>query len=335
MVDVASGTISTVAGNRTSSITGDDGDPATDVGIQAWAVAIDGYDRLYIAEDCRVRRVDHGEIFTFAGALDCGYTLDGEVATDARFYSINSIAADAVGNVYVADLSGSVRKVDAVTGIVTTMWSNATGLPITVAVDPAGQLYISEGPRIHRVFGTTHEVVAGNGTYGYSGDGGSSLAARINTGPLAADGAGNLYIENGMCCIRRISGLPVPPGDATPPLIEPDVTGTFGANGWYTSDVTVSWAVTDAESSVTSATDCDTSTVLADSADAEFTCSATSAGGTSSETVHVHRDATPPGATASASPFPNANGWNSGDVTVHIAGTDATSGIASCTADSC
>jgi hypothetical protein len=311
-------------------------------GVSGAGVAVDGADNLYVAnlDDCVVRKVaaSDGDVSVVAGDGGCGYSGDGGLATGARFGSLRSIAVDAAGNIFIADNDNLlIRRVDAASGIVTAI--SASGGQAAVAVDRAGNLYVSDmdAYTIRAVSMTgTSTVIAGTGTLGYSGDGGPAASANIfgSTFGIAVDDAGNLYFSSaGSRRVRRVSGLPVPPGDATPPLIEPEVTGTFGANGWYTSDVTVSWAVTDAESSVTSATDCDTSTVLADSADAEFTCSATSAGGTSSETVHVHRDATPPGATASASPFPNANGWNSGDVTVHIAGTDATSGIASCTAD--
>lgn len=117
---------------------------------------------------------------------------------------------------------------------------------------------------------------------------------------------------------------PAPPSDATPPAITASVSGTAGNNGWYTSDVDVSWTVSDDESAVSSTTGCGPSSVTTDGT-ASFTCSATSAGGSASETVTVMRDATAP----SVSLEGNAGSYTV-DQTVDItcAASDATSGLA-------
>jgi predicted outer membrane repeat protein len=82
--------------------------------------------------------------------------------------------------------------------------------------------------------------------------------------------------------------------DTTPPSITPNIVGTLGQNGWYTSDVTLSWTVIDNESAVTSQTGCDPAMIIHDQAETSYTCSATSAGGTSSITATIKRDATSP-----------------------------------------
>lgn len=82
------------------------------------------------------------------------------------------------------------------------------------------------------------------------------------------------------------------PPDSTPPSIAVTVGGTQ-VNGWFTSDVTVSWVVNDPESPVTT-TGCETVTVSTDTAGTTFTCSATSAGGSSTESVTIKRDTTGP-----------------------------------------
>jgi hypothetical protein len=87
---------------------------------------------------------------------------------------------------------------------------------------------------------------------------------------------------------------PPPPSDTTAPVITPSVIGTLGNNGWYVSDVTVSWIVGDAESTVSSSTGCDPTTISTDTTGVTLTCSATSAGGTASESVTIKRDATDP-----------------------------------------
>ena len=120
--------------------------------------------------------------------------------------------------------------------------------------------------------------------------------------------------------------------DTTPPVITPTVSGTLGTNGWYRSNVSVSWAVSDGESNVSSSTGCDPSVVSADTSGTTFTCQATSEGGTSNQSVTVKRDASPPTlAFGAASPAANANGWNNTDVSFGYTATDATSGVASAT----
>lgn len=115
------------------------------------------------------------------------------------------------------------------------------------------------------------------------------------------------------------------PSDATPPVITPNVSGTTGDNGWYTSNVGVSWTVTDAESAVSSTTGCGASTLSTDSSGETYTCSATSAGGSASASVTVKRDATDP-----AISFGGNAGTYTVDQTVSIScsATDAMSGVA-------
>ena len=86
--------------------------------------------------------------------------------------------------------------------------------------------------------------------------------------------------------------LPALAKDTTPPAITASVTGTLGANGWYTSNVGIAWTVTDAESRISKKTGCGTSSVTTDTAGATYTCTATSTGGTATQSVTVKRDAT-------------------------------------------
>ncbi|HKH73995.1 MAG TPA: kelch repeat-containing protein, partial [Vicinamibacterales bacterium] len=120
---------------------------------------------------------------------------------------------------------------------------------------------------------------------------------------------------------------PPPPTDSTPPVINPSIAGTLGLNGWYTSDVTVSWKVTDLESAIGSSTGCATTTLGTDTAGTTITCSATSAGGTSTQSVTIKRDATAPTISSSRTPA-NSYGWNNAAVTVSFTCFDATSGLA-------
>jgi hypothetical protein len=116
--------------------------------------------------------------------------------------------------------------------------------------------------------------------------------------------------------------------DGTPPSITPVVTGTLGSGGWYTSDVDVAWSVTDDESAIELQEGCDAASVTADTEGVTYTCTATSAGGTGSESVTVKRDATTPVVAYSG----NAGTYQVDEtVAITCSATDTMSGIASST----
>jgi hypothetical protein len=133
--------------------------------------------------------------------------------------------------------------------------------------------------------------------------------------------------------IAAVAALVVVPG-AAGNAADVDITltiyGTLGANGWYTSNVTVNWIVTGAANS----TGCDAKTLTTDTLGLTLTCSASNIDGTSSVTKsHTFKiDKTPPAVTATPSRPPDANGWYNHGVGVAFSGTDATAGIASCSA---
>ena len=121
--------------------------------------------------------------------------------------------------------------------------------------------------------------------------------------------------------------------DVTPPIIFANISGTQGNEGWYVTDVTVSWTVSDPETAVSSRSGCGTRTFTSDMLSEILVCSATSSGGTSRETVQIKRDATAPTASSFVSPVANGNGWHNNNVTVSFSGTDNLSGIVSCEPD--
>ncbi len=138
--------------------------------------------------------------------------------------------------------------------------------------------------------------------------------------------------QNSFSAIGSGATSPCPPSDTTAPVVVPTISGTLGANGWYVSNVTVTWSVTDPESAVTSTPGCGPTTISSDTTGTTLTCTATSAGGTTSVPVTIKRDATPPTITyLGQNPAPNANGWNNTAVTLSWSCTDATSGPVSAT----
>jgi YVTN family beta-propeller protein len=118
--------------------------------------------------------------------------------------------------------------------------------------------------------------------------------------------------------------------EATPPLITPNVSGSLGDNGWYVSDVSVSWTVSDPESGIASSLGCDPTTLTGDTPGTSLTCSATNGAGLSnSASVTVKLDKTPPDITI-ASPADGTEFLLNAVVASNYGCTDATSGLASC-----
>ena len=112
--------------------------------------------------------------------------------------------------------------------------------------------------------------------------------------------------------------------DITPPTVTPTVSGTFGNNGWYVSDVSVTWSVTDGESAITSSDGCDPAVIDVDTTGNTLACQATSEGGSASGQAAVKRDITRPTVTCQ-SPTPVFELHQVG-AQVRAAVADATSG---------
>ncbi|MBS1859407.1 MAG: hypothetical protein JST11_28795, partial [Acidobacteria bacterium] len=215
----AAGTISAFAGNGNYGFGGDGGPAAGASLFTPTGLAADSAGNVYIADslDNRVRKVDpSGTITTAAGNGSTGYSGDGGPATSAGIFAPNAVAVDAAGNLYIADSNNRIRKVDS-SGTITTIAGGAIGfsgdggpaagagllLPGGLAVDGAGNLYIADigDNRIRKVNAAgIISTVAGNGTKGFSGDGGPATAAGLNLSSshvgLAVDSTGNLYIPD-------------------------------------------------------------------------------------------------------------------------------------------
>ena len=150
-------------------------------------------------------------------------------------------------------------------------------------------------------------TVGGGGGGGYYGGGGGGISPGC---PAAGGGGGGSgYGPTGVIFasgVRAGDGLVILTytPDTTAPVILSTIDGVSGSNGWYTGDVSVSWSVSDAKSSISAQTGCDPSSVNSDTGGVTFTCAATSAGGSASQSVTVKRDATPPALAPAVSPNP-------------------------------
>ncbi len=213
------GTLTRIAGTMSVSAFGGDGGPATAARLnQPLSVATDSVGDLFIADNknARVRKVDAIQVITtFAGTGGCGYAGDGGPAALAQLCQPRGVAVDATGSLFIADGQGNrIRKVDAAGTITTFVGTGAPGysgdggpaaqaqvnLPVAVAVDGAGDLFIADMSndvvREVTLDGVIH-TVAGNHVRGYSGDGGLASQAQLNTPTgVGFDAKGNLLIAD-------------------------------------------------------------------------------------------------------------------------------------------
>ncbi|HEX4751102.1 MAG TPA: choice-of-anchor D domain-containing protein, partial [Bryobacteraceae bacterium] len=183
------------------------------------AVALDNAGDLFIADYSNnvIRKVEpNGIITTVAGEYTRGGTFygDGGAATSAGLYAPVAVAVDTQNNLYIVDLGNTRIRIVTTAGIISTFAGNgmpgtsgdggaATAAelyyPLGVAVDSAGNIYISELSNDVRKVTTDGKIhdFAGveNGTGTYSGDGGAATSAELGypTG-ISIDAAGNVYI---------------------------------------------------------------------------------------------------------------------------------------------
>jgi hypothetical protein len=120
--------------------------------------------------------------------------------------------------------------------------------------------------------------------------------------------------------------------DTSAPIVSYTLAGTAGANGWFRSNVTINWSVTEPEG-LTSAP-CQIAQLVPTEGVTTHTCTAASHGGTVSSTATVRIDRVAPSASGGASRGPDSNGWYNHPVSFGFSGSDATSGIAGCSSPS-
>ena len=260
-VSLRTGNLTTPAGTGVGAPLGDDR-PATRAGFGTCSIAVDRGGNLVIADPnhARVRLVaagtgtffgqamTAGDIYTVAGNGGFGFSGDGGPAIKARLDDPSGVTVDGAGNIVLADTDNErVRVVAASTGrfygramtagdIYTVAGNGTSGfsgdggpatrakfsLPQGVAVDGAGNLLITDqiNQRVRVVAASTGRfygqamtagdiyTVAGNGQFGFSGDGGPCTGAELSEPEaVAVTGAGNVVIADaGNNRIRAVAG---------------------------------------------------------------------------------------------------------------------------------
>ncbi len=221
------GIITTVVGNGIPTYSGDGG-LATNASLKSpQGVALDAAGNLFVADssNSRIRKVDtNGIISTVAGTGAFGFSGDGGAATNAKIRA-NGVTVDAAGNLFIAEvLNGRIRKVDT-NGIITTVAGNGSfgssgdggaatsaglAFPYGTAVSSSGNLFIADGinSRVRKV--DTNGIIstyAGNGTNGFSGDGGKATNSSLSIpSGVALDAIGNVFISDAnYVVVRKVS----------------------------------------------------------------------------------------------------------------------------------
>lgn len=243
------GIITTVAGNGTAGFGGDNG-TATSANLnEPSGIAVDASGNLYIADEGnhRIRKVTTGGIITtVAGNGTAGFGGDNGAATSANLANPKGVAVDGQGTLYIADYGNQrIRKVTTGGTISTVAGTGSAGFggdggpaasaslnnPTGVAVDAYGYVFIADqnNQRIRQIATDgTMSTIAGSGTPGFSGDGGTATAASLNQpSGVTIDGNRNVYLADTYNNrIRRVT--PASP-DLTPSLLLPQ--GNFAASG--------------------------------------------------------------------------------------------------------
>lgn len=229
-VDAATGLIATIAGDGGSGFSGEGG-LATKASFGLVSDIFVKNGDIYIADlgAQRLLKVDatSGNINTIAGKPGPDSSPDdGGLAVNTSIGNITSVFVDDDANIYFSvDFPSQIRKIDGETNLVETIAGTQTasfsgdGGPATEAtldgpndiyVDKAGNIYISDewNGRIRRIDAKTRiiETVAGNGTYGFSDDGGPAVEASLwNPSCVVVDDMGNIFITDPIRdLIRRV-----------------------------------------------------------------------------------------------------------------------------------
>ncbi len=240
-------TISTIAGTGASAYSGDGAGAVSAALSGPFAVAADNKGNIFVADrlNHRIRKIDRsGIISTVAGNGTAGFSGDGGPATLAMIDGPTGVAADTAGNLFIADKNNNrIRRVS--NGMITTIAGTGTAAysgdggpasaaaingPRSVATDKRGNVFIADqsNNRIRKIDAAgIIKTIAGNGSQGFSGDGGPATNAQLYNPAGLAAGA------NGELCIADVDNERVRRVAADGTITTVAGTGTSGFSGDY------------------------------------------------------------------------------------------------------
>lgn len=211
------GLITTFAGTGEHGFSGDGG-PATAAALDGpYGLDVDAAGNVFVADsgNFRIRRIDPtGTITTVAGDGYPGFAGDGGPAVRAALAYVTDVAVDDAGRLYISDTNNNrIRLVDRRGVIITIAGTGQFGFsgdggpganaalngPTSVAVDPAGAVYVADvgNHRIRRIDPSGRiSTFAGTGEDGYGGDGGPAQLAEIDGRGVSVDSKGNVYLAD-------------------------------------------------------------------------------------------------------------------------------------------
>jgi sugar lactone lactonase YvrE len=198
------------------------------IGSGAIAMAIDPKGNLYFTRSNTNQvwmRSPNGAIYLIAGTGEQGYSGDGNAATYAQLNMPQGLAIGSDGSIYVSDGNNNVIRKISPDGIISTFAGNGGSgysgdgdmainaqmdYPCGLAFGPEGSLYIADnGNHCIRVVHTSGLIstLAGNGTAGFSGDGGPASQAQLQYPcGVAVDNSGNVFIaDTWNRCVRKVN----------------------------------------------------------------------------------------------------------------------------------
>ena len=206
--ELSNGVVTTIAGDGTLGFGGDNGPAASAQLAGPSGIALDGEGNIFFADtgNQRVRRISHGVITTVAGNGTAGYSGDNGPATGAQL------------NFPVPVCMFTCRFL-------------SYQYPAGIAVDSSGNLYIADSAnqRVRKVSNGVITTIAGNGTPGYSGDGGPAVSAQLySPSGIAVNAEGTVYVSDSSNGRVRVLTPPACTFDISPSAIEsPAFSGTF------------------------------------------------------------------------------------------------------------